>query len=132
MTRVNSNIDPKTLHRLHLVAELREITMVPAALRRSLRTRHPSDIKAGIPSEFTLNSGHVAFFFDKLAFLKQRFLALCDEMERRGFTPDRSRISAFDGFESMWYGNWEATVKSNQIISLRIQIRKLEKPHLYT
>ena len=29
MTRINSDLDPKRLKRMHLVAELREITMVP-------------------------------------------------------------------------------------------------------
>ena len=71
---VGPDIDPKKLKRMHLVAELREITMVPASLRRSLQTRKPKDIRLGIPSEFTLNKGHVTFFYDKLGFLIKRFI----------------------------------------------------------
>ena len=70
MTRINSNLDPSKLKRMHLIAELREITMVPAALRRSLRTRSVNDILTNIPKKFTLNRGHVTFFYNKLNFLK--------------------------------------------------------------
>ena len=34
MTRINSDLDPTELKRMHLLAEIREITMVPASLRR--------------------------------------------------------------------------------------------------
>lgn len=131
MTRINSNLDPKTLKRMHLVAELREITMVPAALRRSLRTKHPSDILASIPAKFTLNTGHVKFFYNKLAFLQRRFDALADEMERRGYSPDWSRKTAFGNFDKAWYGNWESTPDDDKIVQERINFRISQKPHLY-
>ena len=73
MTRINSDLDPKRLKRMHLVAELREITMVPAALRRSIQARKADDIQKNIPKDFTLNKGHVTFFYDKLKFLIKRF-----------------------------------------------------------
>ena len=73
MTRINANIPPSELKRMHLVAELREITMVPASLRRSLRSKSVNQVIRSIPDKFTLNSGHVKFFYDKLEFLKQRF-----------------------------------------------------------
>lgn len=131
MTRVNAGVHAYGLHRRHLVAELREITMVPAALRRSLRTRTPEAIMASIPKQFTLNAGHVKFFFNKLEYLKDRFNLLADEMERRGYKADRSRAVAFDGFDEMWYGNWVATQRDAQIILDRIKEKKLQKPHLY-
>lgn len=131
MTRINSDLDPKLLKRAHLVAELREITMVPAALRRSLRTKPSHKILAEIPKSFTLNTGHVKFFYNKLGFLQKRFSKLADEMERRGYKPDRSRISAFDGFPTVWMGDWAATSESDRIVNERIAIRIQEKPHLY-
>lgn len=131
MTRINSNLDPKLLHRMHLIAELREITMVPAALRRSLRTRRPDDIINGIPKKFTLNAGHVKFFYNKLAFLGRRFMLLADEMERRGYTPDRSRSIAFNEFHPIWYGEWESTPDDDAIVIERINFRISQKPHLY-
>jgi deoxyribonuclease (pyrimidine dimer) len=117
---------------MHLVAELREITMVPASLRRSLKTRDPESIRKGIPSEFTLNKGHVTFFYNKLGFLIKRFNRLADEMERRGYSPDRNRVIAFDGFDNQWYGNWESTNKDDDIVIERINFRISQKPHLYT
>ena len=131
MTRVNANIDPKLLHRRHLVAELREITMVPGSLSRSLKTKTKADVLKSIPKQFTLNAGHVLFHYDKLTFLQNRFDRLCDEMERRGYHPDRSRRTAFDGFDDRFYNDWEATEIDNQIVHERIAVRISEKPHLY-
>ena len=131
MTRINSDLDPKLLKRVHLVAELREITMVPAALRRSTRTKTIQDILQSIPIKFTLNTGHVKFFYNKLGFLQTRFNKLADEMERRGYNPDRSRIKAFDGFDSVWLGDWTATKDDNDLVMDRINLRISQKPHLY-
>ena len=131
MTRINSDLDPKLLKRSHLVAELREITMVPAALRRSTRTKTIQDILQSIPIKFTLNTGHVKFFYNKLGFLQTRFNKLADEMERRGYNPDRSRIKAFDGFDSVWLGDWTATKDDNDLVMDRINLRISQKPHLY-
>lgn len=131
MTRINSDIDPKLLTRMHLIAELREITMVPAALRRSLRARSPEDILQCIPKKFTLNKGHVTFFYNKLEFLKNRFVKLTDEMKSRGYSPDISRIRAFDGFTNEWYGDWNSTVSDDYVVLERINFRISQKPHLY-
>lgn len=131
MTRINSNLDPRTLKRMHLLAELREITMVPAALRRSLRTKLITDILSGIPNKFTLNKGHVSFFFDKQTFLLDRFNRLADEMERRGYKPDRSRVIAFAGLPLEFYKTWESTFEDDEIVRDRIALRIAQKPHLY-
>lgn len=131
MTRINSDIDPKSLKKMHLLAELREITMVPAALRRSLRTKTPSEILKGIPKSFTLNAGHVKFFYDKQAFLHRRFNRLAAEMERRGYRPDRSRGSVFNDFDVVWLNNWESTPIDDAIVRERINLRISQKTHLY-
>lgn len=131
MTRVNADLNPAKLKRMHLLAELREITMVPASLRRSLRTRTKSQVLASVPGEFTLNRGHVTFFYDKLFFLRRRFLRLCREMVRRGYTPDYSRVAAFDGFDDDFYQDWTATPRDLKLISERIALRISERPHLY-
>lgn len=131
MTRINSNLDPKLLKRMHLLAELREITMVPASLSRSLMTSSKLMVLSGIPKKFTLNTGHVKFFYNKLTFLQKRFDALCDEMERRGYNPDRSRRVAFDGFNTLFYNDWISTPDDDTIIHERIALRISQKPHLY-
>lgn len=131
MTRINSDLDPKLLKRMHLLAELREITMVPASLRRSLRTKSPQAVMASIPKQFTLNKGHVSFFYNKLKFLQNRFDRLVGEMQARGYTPDISRKTAFDGFDSVWYGDWASTADDDKIVIERINLRISQKPHLY-
>ena len=60
MTRINI-IPASELHDQHLIAEYREITMVPAALRRTLNSKKGLD-ESKIPSTYTLNKGHVYFF----------------------------------------------------------------------
>ena len=131
MTRINADLDPRQLKRMHLLAELREITMVPAALQRSLRTRAKADILKGIPKSFTLNKGHVSFFYNKLNFLRDRFDALVNEMHNRGYSADGTRIRAFAGFDEEFYGNWQATDADNAIVVERINFRISQKPHLY-
>lgn len=131
MTRINADIDPRLLHRLHLLAELREITMVPAALKRSRKTRTDHAILAGIPKQFCLNTNHVLFFYDKIGFLQKRFNKLCDEMERRGYVPDRDRSIAFKYWADTWYGDWVATDDDNKLVMDRILFRISQKPHLY-
>ena len=131
MTRVNAGINPRELHRAHLVAELREITMVPASLLRSLRTRTSKSILKEIPRSFTLNTGHVKFFYNKMTFLSNRFHLLADEMERRGYIPDRTRGIAFSDFDPIWDNNWTPTEKDNDVVRERIALRISEKPHLY-
>jgi deoxyribonuclease (pyrimidine dimer) len=131
VTRINSNLDPKSLKRMHLIAELREITMVPAALRRSLRTKTPDSILESIPKKFTLNAGHVKFFYNKLSFLQKRFNAIAAEMVRRGYSPDFDRIKAFDGFDAVWYNDWHNSTDDDNIVLERINFRISQKPHLY-
>lgn len=131
MTRVNADIDPSELKRPHLLAELRELTMVPASLKRSLKTKTTQEVLKNIPQNFTLNKGHVTFFYNKLTFLQKRFDKLCEEMIQRGYAPDYTRRKAFDGFDDLWYNDWIATEEDNNIVRQRIAQRITEKPHLY-
>lgn len=131
MTRINAGVAPRELHRRHLIAEYREIPMVPAALRRSLRTKTPDAVLRRIPQDFTLNKGHVTFFFDKLAYLQGRYSDIKDEMRRRGFVPDGHRPSGFHDIPIIFYGLWQETPEARNLILERIAQRQAEKPHLY-
>lgn len=131
MTRINSGINPNKLHRAHLIAELREITMVPASLKRSLKTKTANEVMRSVPKKFTLNAGHVKFFYNKLGYLQKRFNLLCDEMDRRGYTPDRERGVAFKYWSNEWCGDWTPTEDDNRLVQDRINLRISEKPHLY-
>ena len=78
MTRINV-VPPEELCDQHLLAEHRELTRIPNAVAKGkfhLR---------GQPLDYKLGEGHVRFFFDKLAFLKQRYDLLHQECKSRGF-----------------------------------------------
>jgi deoxyribonuclease (pyrimidine dimer) len=63
MTRINI-IPVEEFMDQHLSAEYRKITMVPASLTRTLLSKTGLDYKK-IPKSYTLNKGHVYFFYDK-------------------------------------------------------------------
>ena len=63
MTRINI-IPVEELMDQHLIAEYREITMVPVSLARTLSSKTGLDYKK-ISKSYTLNKGHVYFFYDK-------------------------------------------------------------------
>lgn len=79
MTRVNCGIPPAELNDKHLVAEHREIKRIPNQISKG---RY--DMK-GQPKEFTLGTGHVKFFYDKLLYLKNRYEQIYQECKNRGF-----------------------------------------------
>ena len=89
MTRINI-ISVSELYDQHLIAEYREITMVPAALKRTLSSKKGLD-ESKIPINYTLNKGHVYFFYNKGEYLFKRYQQIIDEMKKRGFKPDIKR-----------------------------------------
>lgn len=131
MTRINAGVFPEELHRLHLIAEYRELPMVPASLRRSLRTRRELDILRNIPSQFTLNRGHVSFFYNKLIYLRERYELLKKEMRARGYFVDEFRDPGLGEFPTSFYGDWDETEEARAEVLIRIALRKAGKPHLY-
>jgi deoxyribonuclease (pyrimidine dimer) len=133
MTRINL-VHVKDLADQHLFAEWREIKMVPAALRRSLKTRNKGDILAGVPQRYTLNKGHVTFFFNKMKFLTERYKSLTAELVKREYN-----INAEDDFR-VFYGDlppefsvveWQPNDVDKAINIERILLRISEKPQLY-
>ncbi len=78
MTRINV-VPPTELCDQHLLAEHRELTRIPNTV---LRGKFNLD---GQPDDYKLGTGHVKFFFDKMTFLRNRYLTLHGECLRRGF-----------------------------------------------
>lgn len=131
MTRINTNLDPKDLSDQHLVAEYRELPMVHAALRRSLKTKSVDDVLKSIPKKFCLNAGHVKFFYNKLAFLDKRYSALKAEMIRRGMHPDPNRILDTSGIPYVFFKDASFDSDDHKIICERISERVKAKPGFY-
>lgn len=129
MTRINI-VPPSELTDQHLVAEYREIFMVPAALKRSLKSKNGFD-KRRIPARYTLNSGHVMFFYDKMQYLKNRYASLVEEMKLRGMNPDPDRIFPDHDIPKEFFNDWAPIDGDFDIIRERISLRISERPGWY-
>ena len=65
MTRINTGIRAFELTDQLLMAECREILRVPNMAFKWLK-RHPICDHSSLPKVFSLNTGHVRFFYNKL------------------------------------------------------------------
>jgi deoxyribonuclease (pyrimidine dimer) len=129
MTRINL-IDTEDLTDQHLVAEYREIFMIGPALRRSINSKSGLKDK-DIPKQYTLNKGHVKFFYNKGTFLVKRYHLLIGEMKRRGMNPDPTRKFNTDFFPGHYMNDWSPTQDEIAINKQRIDKRIREKPKWY-
>ena len=130
MTRINI-IEPSELTDQHLIAEYREIFMVGGSLRRTLKSKS-GYMESKVPKKFTLNNGHVYFFYNKGKYLHNRYLQLIEEMKQRGFNPDSSREFPTDVFKNNGlYNDWMPTVEDQNIVRKRIEERISQKPNWY-
>lgn len=81
MTRINV-VPVEELCNQHLYAEFRELTRVPNMINSGkLKTEYRD-----APIEYTLGTGHVKFWVDKLLYLKNRYDKLHSELIRRGYS----------------------------------------------
>lgn len=130
MTRIN--LVPITeLSDQHLIAEYREIFMVGPALQRSLKSPNWNKTKETLPKEFTLNKGHIKFFYNKGKYLYNRYLKLIKEMKNRGMNPDPSRKFKREQWPDELFNDWMPSAKDLEIIRERIQLRIKQKPNWY-
>ncbi len=130
MTRINL-IAPSELSDQHLVAEYREIFMVGSALQRSMKSRNWDRTRNYLPKEFTLNNGHVKFFYNKGKYLHKRYLCLIDEMKKRGMKPNKARRFKKNQWPFELYNDWEPTSYDIKLIRERIQSKINQKPNWY-
>ena len=128
MTRINI-VPTEELSDQHLVAEYREIFMVGSALQRSLQSKNwnPNTI----PTKFTLNTGHVKFFYDKGKYLSDRYDSIRNEMIARGMNPDKTRRFKREQWPDELYNDWIPTLEDEKIIRKRLEERIAQKPNWY-
>ena len=130
MTRINI-VSPSELTDQHLIAEYREIFMVAGSLRRTLVSKAGYQ-ESRVPKEYTLNSGHVYFFYNKGKYLHRRYDELIKEMKLRGFMPSDDRPFPFQIFmDNDLYNDWTPTMEDYKIIRKRIQQKINMKPEWY-
>ena len=130
MTRINI-IPVEELFDQHLIAEYREITMIPAALKRTLKSKKGLDVSR-INSKYTLNKGHVYFFYNKGQYLHKRYLDLISEMKKRGFSPSDNRTFPDKIFiNNNLYNDWMPDRDDLLLIRKRINQKIKMKPNWY-
>lgn len=124
MTRINVAIKPAELTDKHLMAEHREIKRIPNSVAK-FYAENRLNMK-GQPSEFTLGTGHVKFFYDKLGYLKRRYETLYAECIKRGFNVQYYG-GAWDGVPQHLMGDYQPTQRDREIILERIAERLSKK-----
>ena len=113
MTRINVGILPAELPSKLLLAEHREIKRIPNNVR--LGKVNFKDI----PSKFTLGTGHVKFFYNKLGYLKDRYEKIYDECIARGFNI-QSYHESFEGIPLKLMGEYIETFSDRELLIDRI------------
>lgn len=84
MTRINV-VPVESIHYKHLIGEYRELPRVFTLARNAQR-----EVLSGrkkLPPRYTLGTGHVLFFYDKLGYCHKRYQDLAEEMFKRGYNP---------------------------------------------
>jgi len=125
MTRINL-IPPSELTRPHLQGEYKEIARV-FTLTRNAQNRGKNKWNYGIPTAYTMGTGHVKFFSDKLLFVLNRYHLICKEMIDRGYNinpiPYKSLI---EGIDKHWLNDYTPTQEAIEINKQRIAERLKE------
>jgi hypothetical protein len=117
MTRINATIPPAALCDQHLIAEYREILRV-----NELATRKKVDLSK-LPSIFTLGTGHVKFFYNKLKYIHSRFDQLRQELLNREFAANIEWNDERLNGRLELYQDWLGTNEANQLVIDRIYER---------
>jgi deoxyribonuclease (pyrimidine dimer) len=139
MTRINL-VPPEELMDQHLFAEFREIKMIPKSLRRSLlasekRDEDLYDFWKRIPKEYTLNKGHVSFFYDKGAYLADRYNVLRHELRRRGYKFDENALMdpkcVFASLDHNFNNHYIPSEHALALVRARIAERISQRPNWY-
>ena len=117
MTRINVGIPPTELINQHLIAEHREIKRIPNCIVKGKYNME------GIPNKFKLGTGHVKFFYNKLLYLKNRYISLYNECIKRGFNV-QNYISAWDNVPQELMNDYKVEDNDIKIIKQRIYERR--------
>lgn len=122
-------ISPGLLADQHLVAEYREIKMLPKALLRSMNSKKGL-VMTRISPVFILNTGHGYFFYNKIGFIIKRFNEIIQEMQSRGFATNYTTLS-IDWIPEYLKNDYTPPNKEILVSLERIEDRISQKPEFY-
>jgi deoxyribonuclease (pyrimidine dimer) len=106
MTRINC-VPPQQLCQQHLVAEYRELPRIFQQAWKSYERGETIDDPRN-PTQYTLGTGHVRFFYLRLGYLIVRQTIIIAEMQRRGITTNFGppKRTEFIALPDEWFGDW--------------------------
>lgn len=120
MTRINL-VDPSTLHSKHLLAEYRELPRVFGLVQQALLNHN--GLPRNRPANFTLGTGHVTFFYDKLGWLEERFDLLVKECVKRKFNIKYHSIPNARFIPACYWNYWYPRPEDIALSASRIKDR---------
>lgn len=122
MTRINC-IPVQELTDKHLGAEYRELPRLFNQIRKAIeRGESPDDPRN--PTEYKLGKGHTRFFYNKVAWLWDRYEDLVYECVARGRVVNFPNVPKFvPDFPDEWWGTWESTPEAMELNRQRIKER---------
>lgn len=112
------------------MAEIREFPMLIASMRRSLNSKNGFNWSR-VPKSYTLNSGHVMFFYNKGRWLERRWAAIITEAISRGYNVDPTRMDFEIWHTNFVFGDFNVTDRDIRINVQRISLRVSDKPSWY-
>lgn len=118
MTRINV-VPVESLHQKHLIAEYRELPRVFSLAHKASLSKKPWTDKQ--PKSYTLGTGHVLFFYDKLKFLADRHKQLIQEMIYRGYKPNFTDCLMEQWKSLIPQGYWRSYEPTEEAIKINIQ-----------
>lgn len=130
MTRINV-IPVEELADQHLMAEYRELAMVHGSLKRTLSSSKGYQPNRVSPF-YTLNAGHVYFWYNKKQYLWDRWNGLIEELKARGFElKPEARVIDWNVFDPVPQINWKPNEQDKAVNAERINSRIAQKPTFY-
>jgi len=105
-------------------------------LARSIAARGRQRVLDTIPPTFRLNEGHVCFFYDKGAYMRERYAELVTELILRGIHDfDRSapldKLGIWQQAGMVFNRHYEPTEEALALVRDRIAAKIAMKPHWY-
>jgi len=123
MTRISVGVRAIELCDAHLIKERIELLRIPNTIKNG------KAVVKDIPRKFTLGTGHVKFFYDKLGYLHHRYLELTAECIQRDFNiTDFS--DSFVGLPSNLFNDYEEKDIDRKIVVERVNERLLGMKNL--
>ena len=127
MTRINL-VPVSELADQHLIAEWRELPRIFGLVKKKLDEGKPIIIS----ENYTMGTGHVRFFYDKLLFLQKRHQALVKEAQKRDFKITLTKKISLKSFPKEYCQDFIPSEQDLEISQQRILEKLQAKPGFYT